>query len=117
MSKQDIRLDLLQKLESNPEYTQRMLSKEMGVSLGKVNYCIRKLIEKGLLKLKIFRNHSNKVSYVYLLTPKGIEEKTKLTFTFLNIKIKEYEMLKDEIKTLQLEAEKINFLKHRVEKT
>ena len=106
MNKQNIHLDLLRKLESNPEYTQRMLSQEMGVSLGKVNYCIKKLFEKGLIKLNNFSQNSNKVGYVYLLTPRGIEEKTKLTFTYLKIKIKEYEILKEEIDSLQLDADK-----------
>ena len=101
MNQKDIRLDLLRKLESNPEYTQRELSKEMGVSLGKVNYCIKKLTEKGLIKLTNFKQNPNKVGYAYLLTPRGIEEKTKLTFSFLKRKIKEYEILKDEINKLK----------------
>ena len=117
MNRQDIHLELLRKLELNPEYTQRMLSQEMGVSVGKVNYCIKKLTEKGLLKLKNFKNHTNKISYTYLLTPKGIEEKTRLTFTYLNMKIKEYEMLKEEISALKLEAEKLDILKNGVSKT
>jgi len=108
VNKKDIHLDLLRKLESNPEYTQRELSKEMGVSLGKVNYCMKKLIEKGWIKLINFGRHSNKVGYVYLLTPKGIEEKTRLTFTFLKIKMKEYEILKEEISSLKRDAEKLN---------
>ena len=107
MNKRDIRLDLLRRLESNPEYTQRKLSQEMGVSLGKVNYCMKKLIEKGWVKLINFSRNPNKVGYTYLLTPKGIEQKTRLTFTFLTIKIKEYEMLKDEISKLKQDAEKL----------
>ncbi len=101
MNQKDIRLDLLRKLESNPEYTQRELSKEMDVSLGKVNYCIKKLTEKGWIKLTNFKQNPNKVGYAYLLTPRGIEEKTKLTFSFLKRKIKEYEILKDEINKLK----------------
>ena len=101
MNKQDIHLDLLRKLESKPEYTQRELSREMGVSLGKVNYCMKKLIEKGWVKLINFSHHTNKVGYVYLLTPKGIEEKTRLTYAFLKIKSEEYEMLKEEISKLK----------------
>ena len=100
MNNKDIRLDLLRKLQSNPKYTQRELSKEMGASLGKINYCMQKLTEKGLIKLKSFRNNPHKTDYVYLLTPKGIEKKAKLTATFLKIKIKEYEMLKIEINAL-----------------
>ena len=107
MNRKDIQLDLLCKLESNPEYTQRKLSQEMGVSLGKVNYCMKKLIEKGLIKLSNFSHNQNKVSYIYLLTPKGIEQKTRLTFTFLAIKLKEYEALKNEISKLKLDVEKL----------
>jgi len=101
MNNKDIHLDLLRLLESNPEYTQRELSKEMGVSLGKVNYCIRKLIEKGLIKLSNFSHNEDKASYIYLLTPKGIENKSKLTIEFLKIKIKEYEILQEEISMLR----------------
>jgi EPS-associated MarR family transcriptional regulator len=101
MNQKDIRLDLLRRLESNPEYTQRELSKEMDVSLGKVNYCIKKLTEKGWIKLTNFTHNSNKVGYAYLLTHRGIEEKTKLTFSFLKRKIIEYEILKDEINKLK----------------
>ena len=108
MNQKDIRLDLLRKIELNPEYTQRELSKEMSVSLGKVNYCIKKLTEKGLIKITNFKQNPNKMGYVYLLTPKGIEEKTRLTFSFLKRKIKEFEILKDEISELKLESEKMN---------
>jgi len=104
MNNQDIRLDLLRKLESSPQFTQRELSKEMGVSLGKVNYCIKKLTEKGLIKLTNFTHNPNKVGYAYLLTPSGIEEKSRLTFSFLKRKIVEYEILKKEIDELQLET-------------
>ena len=107
MNNKDIHLDLLRKLEVNPEYTQRELSQEMGVSLGKINYCMKKLIEKGWVKLISFNRNSNKVGYVYLLTPKGIEQKTRLTFTFLAIKLKEYEALKNEISKLKLDVEKL----------
>ena len=106
MNNKDIRLDLLRKLEVNPQYTQRELSQEMGVSLGKVNYCLNKLVEKGWVKLKSFSNNPNKVGYSYLLTSNGIEEKAKLTITFLKIKIEEYEMLQSEIVELQEELEK-----------
>ena len=110
MNNKDIHLDLLRKLEANPEYTQRKLSQEMGVSLGKINYCMKKLTEKGWVKLTNFSHNSNKVGYIYLLTPKGIEEKTRLTFSFLKRKIKEYEMLKEEISKLKQDAEKLKSL-------
>ena len=80
----------------------------MGVSLGKINYCIQKLIEKGWIKLTNFSRNSNKVNYIYILTPKGIEQKTKLTFKFLAIKLEEYEVLKNEIKKLQKGTKKSN---------
>jgi EPS-associated MarR family transcriptional regulator len=107
MNNQDIRLDLLRKLESNPEFTQRELSREMGVSLGKVNYCIKKLTEKGWVKLTNFSHNPNKMGYAYLLTPQGIEEKSRLTFSFLKRKIIEYEVLKKEINALKIESEEI----------
>ena len=107
MNKNQVHFDLLRKFEANPEYTQRELSKEMGVSLGKVNYCINKLVEKGWVKLTNFSRNPNKVGYIYLLTPKGIEEKTRLTFAFLKIKMTEYEMLKEEINSLKLDTEKL----------
>ena len=108
MNKRDIRLDLLRRLESNPEYTQRELSREMGVSLGKVNYCMKKLTEKGLIKLTNFTHNPNKMGYAYLLTPSGIEEKSRLTFSFLKRKVIEYEILKKEINELKLESEEIH---------
>ena len=107
MNNQDIRLDLLRKLESNPHFTQRELSREVGVSLGKVNYCIKKLTEKGWVKLTNFTHNPNKMGYAYLLTPQGIEEKSRLTFSFLKRKIVEYEVLKIEINELQLESEEM----------
>ena len=109
MNKDQVHFDLLRKFEANPEYTQRELSKEMGVSLGKVNYCINKLVEKGWVKLTNFSRNPNKVGYIYLLTPKGIEEKTRLTFAFLKMKIEEYEMLKEEINSLKLDTEKMKY--------
>jgi len=108
LNNKDIHLELLRKLELNPKYTQRELSKEMGVSLGKVNYCIKKLTEKGWVKLANFRQSSNKISYAYLLTPKGLEQKSKLTLEFLKIKMYEYELLKEEINRLQKDTEKLN---------
>jgi EPS-associated MarR family transcriptional regulator len=107
MNNQDIRLDLLRKLESNPNFTQRELSREVGVSLGKVNYCMKKLTEKGLIKLTNFTHNPNKMGYAYLLTPSGIEEKSRLIFSFLKKKNVEYEVLKKEINALKLESEEI----------
>ena len=107
MNNKDIRLDLLRKIELNPQCTQRQLSQEMGISLGKVNYCMQKLTAKGWLKLTNFSRSSNKLGYMYLLTPKGIEQKARLTTSFLKIKLEEFEILKDEISQLKLDAEEI----------
>jgi len=107
MNNKDIRLDLLRKLKSNPHCTQRELSQEMGISLGKVNYCLQKLTKKGWIKLTNFSRSSNKMGYAYLLTPIGIEEKSRLTFSFLKRKVIEYEVLKKEINMLQLESEEM----------
>jgi len=79
----------------------------MGVSLGKVNYCIKKLTEKGLIKLTNFTHNTNKMGYAYLLTPSGVEEKTRLTFSFLKRKVVEYEILKKEIEELKFESEEM----------
>ena len=108
MNNKDIHLDLLRKLESNPQYTQRELSQEMAISLGKVNYCMQKLTEKGWVKLTNFSRSSNKLGYMYLLTPSGIEEKSRLTFSFLKIKLEEFDILKDEIRQLKLDELKNN---------
>ena len=107
MNKDQVHFDLLRKLEANPKYTQRELSKEMGISLGKVNYCINKLITKGWVKLSNFRRNPNKVGYIYLLTPKGIKEKTRLTFAFLKIKMDEYEILREEISALKKDVNQL----------
>ena len=107
MNTKDIRLDLLHKLESNPRCTQRELSMEMGVSLGKINYCMKTLTEKGYIKLIKFSRSSHKLGYIYLLTPQGIEQKAKLAASFLKTKIIEFEKLKDEINKLKLDAEEM----------
>ena len=79
----------------------------MGVSLGKVNYCIKKLTEKGLIKLTNFTHNPNKMGYAYLLTPQGIEQKARLTTSFLKRKIEEFEMLRGEISKLKLDVEEM----------
>ncbi|OCW83630.1 hypothetical protein AKH18_00900 [Pelagibacteraceae bacterium GOM-A4] len=90
-------LNLLRQIGSNKNKSQRDLAKEMGFSLGKLNYCLKRLNEKGLVKIKNFKKNPNKLNYVYLLTPKGINEKTKLTINFMKRKMKEYDELKKEI--------------------
>ena len=86
--------------------TQRELAEELGISLGKVNFCLQALVEKGILKVKNFRNSNNKRAYTYLLTPSGMEEKARLTVAFLRRKTAEYEQLRAEIEVLKLEAER-----------
>ena len=95
---------LLKTLEENPELSQRDLAKRLGVSLGKVNFCLNALVEKGSLKIKNFRSSDNKLTYAYLLTPRGVEEKARITVQFLKYKMQEYERLRAEIEELQHEA-------------
>jgi EPS-associated MarR family transcriptional regulator len=96
-------INLLKILEQNPRHSQRDLAYGLDISLGKVNYCLKSLIEKGLIKAENFKNNNNKSQYAYLLTPKGIKEKSKLTKDFLQRKIMEYEMLEREIASLKRE--------------
>lgn len=98
------RYRLLKLLESRPELSQRQLARELGISLGKVNFCLAALIEKGLLKANNFRNSQNKLAYMYLLTPAGVEEKARVTMQYLKCKMHEYETLQAEIEELRREA-------------
>jgi EPS-associated MarR family transcriptional regulator len=95
---------LMRLLEANPEMSQRDLARELGISLGKVNYCLRALIKKGWIKANNFTNSQNKAAYMYLLTPRGIEQKASLTIRFLQVKIREYEALRYEIRQMRREA-------------
>ena len=90
-------------IESRPEISQRELADELGVSLGKANYCLRALIDKGWVKARNFKNSNNKRAYAYLLTPKGIDNKVRIAVDFLHRKQREYERLKDEIRQLKVE--------------
>ena len=90
-------LNLLRKIKNKPESSQRELAEELGFSLGKLNYCLRALKTKGLIKISNFKKNSNKINYLYILTPKGIAEKTKLTLNFMKRKMKEYDELKKEM--------------------
>ena len=89
--------NVLRKIDKNPKTTQRELAKKLGFSLGKLNYCLQSLKEKGLVKIENFRKNPNKINYFYVLTPKGITAKTKLTINFMKSKMKEYDELKDEL--------------------
>jgi|TARA_Y100000294_G_scaffold41870_1_gene38047 EPS-associated MarR family transcriptional regulator len=90
--------NVLRKISNKPESTQRELAEDLGFSLGKLNYCLRALNNKGLIKMKDFKKNPNKMNYIYVLTPKGIAEKTKLTFNFMKRKMREYDELKKEVK-------------------
>ena len=90
-------LYVLRKVDKNPLITQRELAKELGFSLGKLNYCITELKKKGLVKIKNFKRNPNKMNYFYVLTPAGLSEKTKLTINFMKRKMKEYDELKKEL--------------------
>lgn len=94
-------LDVIRLIDSSPRLSQRKVASSLGVSLGKVNFCIRALIEKGFLKAENYRNSGNKLAYVYLLTPSGIVAKAELTRYFLARKVAEYEALRIEIEQLQ----------------
>ena len=102
------RYKLLKLLHENPEMNQRQIASEMGLSLGKVNFCLKAVIEKGWVKAGNFSKSSNKKAYVYLLTLRGFEEKAKVTFDFLERKKQEYESLKAEIEELQGEARSLH---------
>ena len=90
--------DVLRKINNRPESTQRELAKELGFSLGKLNYCLKALKTKGLIKIRNFTTNPKKINYIYVLTPKGIVEKTKLTINFMKRKIEEYDELRKELK-------------------
>ena len=90
-------LNTLRKLHLNSNQSQRTLASDLGFSLGKLNYCLKELKKKGLVKIKNFKANKNKINYIYILTPKGIKHKTNLTITFMKKKMKEYEDLKKEL--------------------
>ena len=100
----EYRYKILKLVESNPSISQRELAQQLGISLGKTNFCLKALIDVGLLKATNFRNNKNKLAYMYLLTPRGIEEKASLTLRFLKYKLRERELLLREIDELRKEA-------------
>ena len=97
MSKNQDQFNVLRKIKSKPNSSQRELASELGFSLGKLNYCLNALKGKGLIKIKNFKKNPNKLKYAYILTPKGIAEKTALTLNFMKRKMAEYDELKKEI--------------------
>jgi EPS-associated MarR family transcriptional regulator len=100
----EVRYKLFRLLEANPHLSQRDVARELGVSLGKVNYCLKALMEKGWVKATNFKNSKSKSAYMYFLTPRGIEEKASLTARFLQWKMQEYEELKAEIERMRAEV-------------
>ncbi len=100
----EITYKLLKSIEENPSHSQRDLSRSLGMSLGKINYCLRALTDKGWVKAKNFSQSQDKTGYLYLLTPAGAEEKGRVTLRFLRRKMQEYEALKQEIDRLKQEA-------------
>ena len=103
-ARDELRLRVLRALEANPELSQRQLAAELGVSLGGVNYALKALIERGFVKADNFRRSGTKVAYLYVLTPKGIAEKSALASAFLGRKLEEYEVLRQEIEALKGEV-------------
>ena len=91
------KFEVLRKIQKNPQSSQRKLANDLGFSLGKLNYCVKALKQKGLIKINNFKKNKNKLNYLYVLTPKGIDYRIKLTIKFMKKKIKEYDDLKKEV--------------------
>jgi len=109
---QETHLKVLRHLEDNPDVTQRELAEALGISLGKTNYCLKALINKGMVKAKNFKNSANKRAYLYILTPKGIETKARISLKYLLRKTEEYEALRLEIEELKTELHTNETNKH-----
>jgi EPS-associated MarR family transcriptional regulator len=102
----ELQYKLLKLLEATPEMSQRAVARELGMSLGKANYCLRSLMTRGWIKATNFKNSKNKIAYIYLVTPRGIDEKARVTARFLQRKMREYDELGVEI--ARIRAEKVN---------
>jgi len=100
----EIRYRLLKILDKDPNLTQRQMAQKMGISLGKVNYCLSELTKKGFIKIDRFKASKIKIKYIYMLTPRGLEEKGRLTLSFLKLKLFEYEEIKRQIRDLATEV-------------
>ena len=100
----EIRYRIFKLLGDDPNLTQRQMAEKMGISLGKFNYCLNELVKKGFVKINRFKSSQNKAAYMYILTPHGLEEKTKITVNFLKRKMSEYEKIKKEIEKLKEEV-------------
>ena len=106
MLSDEVHYKILKIIEVTPDISQRDLARELGVSVGKANYCLRALIERGLIKANNFKNSRHKMAYMYYLTPHGLVEKARVATRFLQIKMREYETLKREIETLRHELQR-----------
>ena len=104
-AREEAHYKLMRLIEANPGLSQRDIASALGMSLGKVNYCLRAVARKGWIKATNFKNNHNKAAYIYWLTPRGIEMKARMTVRFLSIKMQEYESLRAEIEQMQREAE------------
>ena len=103
----EIQFEVLRRLHQTPEVSQRTLARELGISLGSINFCLQALVEKGWIKMQNFSQSKHKLGYVYLLTPAGVTEKSKLTTEFLKRKVAEYETLQAEIEALRAEMDSV----------
>ena len=112
---QEVRYRLLKYLGDHPDASQRELARHLGVSVGKVNYCLHALVERGLVKVRNFRNSRNKIAYAYVLTPGGLEEKVNVTYSFLRRKLDEYDSICREIESLQAEVAGLDDRRREVE--
>lgn len=104
MSTDEVHYKLMRLIGANPQMSQRDVARELGISLGKANYCLQALVRKGWIKAANFKNNQKKAAYMYLLTRRGLEQKASLTLRFLQIKTREYERLRAEIKQIRTEA-------------
>jgi MarR family transcriptional regulator, temperature-dependent positive regulator of motility len=103
----EVRYRILKLLETNPALSQREVARELGMSLGRANYCLRALIDKGWVKVANFKNSRNKSAYMYLLTPRGMERKAEVTVRFLQRKTHEYRELRAEIERIRADARRL----------
>ena len=97
INKNTLLFNILRKIANKPNSTQRDMAKSLDISLGKLNYCLKALKEKGLIKINNFKKSKSKLGYIYLLTPRGVSKKTQLTINFMKKKLKEYDELKNEL--------------------
>jgi|SaaInl85LU_5_DNA_1037374.scaffolds.fasta_scaffold26659_1 EPS-associated MarR family transcriptional regulator len=113
-SQEELKLRVMRVIEENPTATQREIAQELNVSLGGVNYCLKALVDRGLVKLNNFAKSERKLGYAYILTPEGVSEKAKITVRFLKRKIAEYELLQQEIEQLKSEVGEIKSIRDLV---